>query len=388
MSQKKSQKKKELKKKSVNNKTINSKKNEVVVNSKREEKTAKQVLISENSKSKKEVISSKSYKKQPTASQAGNIKANKKELKELEQKITRDGEKSETPNKIISKIKTNWKTLIPLLIGLIVIALFATFNLYVIPEVILTQTDDYKFQQEQKQAEKDRVKNADKLKNQLAIEDQVLKFSQNKNWKLQMEIQDFGTLEIESKMEFAPETVENFIRLVNRSFYNDKTFEKMIKQENFNIIQAGSESGKTQGKSAYYIDDEKPGYIKDELWKVAPQYESKEGKNVLTNKAKLNYPNLYGDFDEDTGTLLYPKGLFVSYSEIGPNTNNSQFFITLTDTKAPAEFAAFAKVSKSSFKVLDKILKEVETSENEEGFNNIPNKEIKINSIKIIEPEL
>lgn len=288
-----------------------------------------------------------------------------------------------------TKIKNNIKVALPAIIGVLAIVFFAVLNFHLIPNVALTLTDDFKENQKREEAKALSEEKSARLQERIAIEDEILNFDENQIWKLEMEIADFGVLEIESKIDFSPKNVENFIRLVYRGFYNDTSFDRIIKQENFNIIQGGSEKNTNQGKSAFFVDDQQPGHLSSDLWKVEPEFSVKDDKNVVTNEPKLNFPDLYGDFDPDTGTLIYPKGLLVAYSDSGPDSISSQFFITLSETKTPAEFPAFARISESSFKVLEKIKNEVNSQQNDSGFDtNIPNKEIRIKEIRIIDPSV
>ena len=44
-----------------------------------------------------------------------------------------------------------------------------------------------------------------------------------------IEIEKFGIIEIELYKDIAPITVENFVKLANRGFYNGLTFHRIIK---------------------------------------------------------------------------------------------------------------------------------------------------------------
>ena len=44
-----------------------------------------------------------------------------------------------------------------------------------------------------------------------------------------IEINKFGTIKVELNKEVAPITVENFVKLVNKGFYNGLTFHRVIK---------------------------------------------------------------------------------------------------------------------------------------------------------------
>jgi cyclophilin family peptidyl-prolyl cis-trans isomerase len=120
----------------------------------------------------------------------------------------------------------------------------------------------------------------------------------------------------------APKTVENFITLAKKGFYNGVIFHRVI--DGF-MIQGGDPTG--TGMSG-------PGYqFEDELNPDTASY--KEG---------------------------YKKGV-VAMANAGPNTNGSQFFIMLKDTPLPNAYTIFGKVV-SGQEVVDAIGK-VKTDAND-----------------------
>jgi len=75
---------------------------------------------------------------------------------------------------------------------------------------------------------------------------------------------NFGTIRIEMLDKAAPKTTENFIRLADAGYYNGLTFHRMVKGQDFVIIQGGDPKGNgTGGRSAFgqSFEDEiyKPG---------------------------------------------------------------------------------------------------------------------------------
>jgi cyclophilin family peptidyl-prolyl cis-trans isomerase len=111
----------------------------------------------------------------------------------------------------------------------------------------------------------------------------------------------------------APKTVENFITLAKKGFYDNLIFHRVIKGF---MIQGGDPTGTGTGG---------PGYkFADELNPNTPSY--KEG---------------------------YKKGV-VAMANSGPNTNGSQFFIMLEDTPLPNSYTIFGKVI-SGQEVVDEI---------------------------------
>lgn len=125
-----------------------------------------------------------------------------------------------------------------------------------------------------------------------------------------MEISDYGTIKIELYPKYAPNTVANFVNLVESGFYNDNTFHRLV--PGF-VLQGGDPDGDGTGGPGYTIKGEfsENGY----------------GKN----------------------TLKHDKGVVSMARTNMPNSAGSQFFIVLDDTKSihaslDNKYAAFGKV--------------------------------------------
>lgn len=127
-----------------------------------------------------------------------------------------------------------------------------------------------------------------------------------------------GDIEIELYGKDAPKTVENFVGLAEKGFYNDILFHRIV--PGF-VIQAGDPKTKDStlrgvwgtGGGSIYDDKE----FADELSAGAPSY-------------------VRGYVD---GTL--------AMANRGPNTNTSQFFICLgVLDRLPKNYAIFGKVTK------------------------------------------
>jgi cyclophilin family peptidyl-prolyl cis-trans isomerase len=101
----------------------------------------------------------------------------------------------------------------------------------------------------------------------------------------------------------APKTVENFITLANKGFYDGLIFHRVIPQF---MIQGGDPTGTGMGGPGYKFADE-----------LNPETDSyKQG---------------------------YKKGV-VAMANSGPDTNGSQFFIMVADTPLPNNYTIFGKV--------------------------------------------
>ena len=122
-----------------------------------------------------------------------------------------------------------------------------------------------------------------------------------------------GTIVFETYDADAPKTVQNFITLANKGFYNGTIFHRVI--SGF-MIQGGDPTGTGTGG---------PGYkFADELNSATPSYQAG-----------------------------YVRGT-VAMANSGPNTNGSQFFIMHKDTALPHNYTIFGKVI-SGMDVVDAI---------------------------------
>jgi cyclophilin family peptidyl-prolyl cis-trans isomerase len=111
----------------------------------------------------------------------------------------------------------------------------------------------------------------------------------------------------------APKTVENFITLAKKGFYDNVIFHRVIKGF---MIQGGDPTGTGTGGPGYKFADE-----------INPS--------------------------SDIYRTGYQKGV-VAMANAGPNTNGSQFFIMLADTPLPPSYTIFGKVL-SGQEVVDEI---------------------------------
>lgn len=109
-----------------------------------------------------------------------------------------------------------------------------------------------------------------------------------------------GDIELELYAEHAPKTVNNFVFLINESFYDGVTFHRVI--DNF-MVQGGDPTGTGSGGPGYRFEDELVG-------------------NPLKHDSKV-----------------------ISMANSGPNTNGSQFFIThLPQPHLDGKHTVFGKV--------------------------------------------
>lgn len=145
-----------------------------------------------------------------------------------------------------------------------------------------------------------------------------------------------GDVTIELNSQATPITVNNFVSLARKNFYDGTVFHRVI--EGF-MIQGGDPTGTGTGGPGYKFDDEP----------------------------------FEGNYTRGT----------VAMANAGPNTNGSQFFIMHADYPLPKNYVIFGKVSEG-LEVVDKIAT-AETSVSLGGEKSKPISPVSINSVDIIE---
>ena len=152
-----------------------------------------------------------------------------------------------------------------------------------------------------------------------------------------IDIKQFGTIEVELYKDIAPITVENFVKLAKKGFYNGLTFHRVIKGF---MIQGGCPKGNGTGG---------PGYcIKGEF-----------SANGINNPLK------------------HTRGVISMARAMDPDSAGSQFFIMHQDAPhLDGQYAAFGKVIKG-IEVVDAIAS-VNTN-----YYDMPLNKVIINCIKI-----
>lgn len=165
-----------------------------------------------------------------------------------------------------------------------------------------------------------------------------------------MEIADYGTVKIELYPEMAPNTVRNFIKLINEGYYNGLTFHRVEES----LIQGGDKNGDGSGTTEYTIEGEFS--------------ENGHKENVLSFER-----GTLGLARQDFSIYYYYTG-DKSYLTAGYNSGCDQFFITAEDCSEEYDgyYCAFGKVIEG-MDIIDQITKietvvetDEETGETEE----------------------
>ena len=131
-----------------------------------------------------------------------------------------------------------------------------------------------------------------------------------------IEMEDGGIMEGELYEDIAPKTVENFVSLIEKNFYDGLIFHRVI--PGF-MIQGGCPNGNGMGGPGYTIDGE---------------FTSNGFKN----------------------DLKHSRGVLSMARPMDPNSAGSQFFIMVADAPhLDGEYAAFGKITKG-MDVADRIV--------------------------------
>ena len=186
-----------------------------------------------------------------------------------------------------------------------------------------------------------------------------------------IEVENYGTIKVELYPELAPETVENFITLANRGFYNGLTFHRVVKDF---MIQGGDPEGTGQGSAK--LSDLKDGG-EDTEYSIKGEF--------IANKVDNNLK-----FDE--GVIGMARNDYTSYdpslTEESYNSGSSQFFImTKANASLNGYYTSFGKVIEGMDVVHNIENVEVKAADDSETSGNTevstPVNTIKITSISV-----
>lgn len=162
--------------------------------------------------------------------------------------------------------------------------------------------------------------------------------------KVKFTMENGGEFIVELYPEFAPKTVENFVKLVRKGFYNGLTFHRVV--EDF-MAQGGDPEGIGMGGS----DEE-----------------------------------IYGEFISNgftQNTLSHQRGVISMARSSDPNSASSQFFICYGDASfLDGSYAAFGKVTEG-MEIVDEFL-EVERVYGSDGALSKPVEPIVIEKAEVI----
>jgi len=140
-----------------------------------------------------------------------------------------------------------------------------------------------------------------------------------------------GDIRLDLDKDAAPNTVDNFIKLAKEEFYNGIKFHRV---ESGFVIQAGDPL--TKDDDPANDGSGGPGYaFDDEINPKALGLDDTKIKALESQGYKFNY--FLKSISHTIGTI--------SMANSGPNTNGSQFFITLTDlSDLDGRYTVFGRV--------------------------------------------
>lgn len=136
-----------------------------------------------------------------------------------------------------------------------------------------------------------------------------------------MEFQDYGEIKIELNPNKAPNTVANFVNLVEEGYYDNNTVHRVVKDF---VLQGGDPKGDGTGG---------PGY------------------------------SIFGEFSENgynNNNLTHDRGVISMARGEGENSAGGQFFIVLNDNakgSLDGKYAAFGKVIEG-MDIIDKMVED------------------------------
>lgn len=142
---------------------------------------------------------------------------------------------------------------------------------------------------------------------------------------------DKGNIELELYKNAAPNTVENFVKLAKENFYDGTKFHRVVADF---VIQGGDPLSKDDNPNNDGTGG--PGYaFNDEINPIELN---------LSDSAIMQLRNQGYVFDYSVKSISHTIGT-ISMANSGPNTNGSQFFITLEDLpELDGKHTAFGRV--------------------------------------------
>ena len=157
----------------------------------------------------------------------------------------------------------------------------------------------------------------------------------NKNYEnpiVTMDIKNYGTIKIELYPKYAPNTVANFVNLIENKFYDGLTFHRLVKGF---VLQGGDPNGNGTGGPGYTIKGE------------------------------------FKDNNFSKNTLKHTSGVISMARNIDNDSAGSQFFIVLdtnenVSTSLDNKYAGFGKVIEG-LDIIKKIEDEAEIENNQTG---------------------
>ena len=290
-------------------------------------------------------------KKQPETT-TKIVKENK-----IEEKVEAEKKVMEDPYKIFNQITS-------VIVATVSIGVTIWVAFSVIPGVY-DQTDQAVAAREERERREEEERETREREENIARENNDLDFENTEKWALEMKIkieeEESQIIKFDLYRDWAPETVENFVRLTYRDHFDGRKFHRMVEDENFKIIQ-GVEPREDEDSFPIEESTATGEIVPDELWITEPEYDiAEDGQSAsITNEYEFREPSVYQNFDENTGNVTYKKGLILMAKTANPDSATTQFFITLDNTILPAQYTVFGEVTEDTIEIMDYLLNELE----------------------------
>lgn len=167
------------------------------------------------------------------------------------------------------------------------------------------------------------------------------------------EIQDYGTVKMELYPEYAPNTVANFIALINSGFYNNKVIHG---KDDLCLYMARSAEEEAEGPKVSLLDSSiEAGSENDYEYEIKGEF--------VANHFEQN------TLRHEKGVISLNRSDYSAYGlvEEGYNSGNYRFSVMMTeDTDLNGVYCAFGKVIEG-FDILENIYQNVPVEAKEEG---------------------
>lgn len=167
------------------------------------------------------------------------------------------------------------------------------------------------------------------------------------------ELQDYGTIKIELYPEYAPNTVSNFIALIEAGYYNNKV---IYGKDDICLYMARNAEDNAEGPTVSLIDSSIETGSEDD-------YEYEINGEFVANGFEQN------TLRHEKGVISLNRSDYSTYglTEKGYNSGSAQFSVLMQDSsELNGMYCAFGRVTEG-LDILEKIYNELEVTASEDG---------------------
>lgn len=129
-----------------------------------------------------------------------------------------------------------------------------------------------------------------------------------------MEIENYGAIVIELYPEIAPNTVNNFISLVQKGFYDNNTFHRLV--PGF-VLQGGDPDGQGSGGPGYHI--------KGEFAANGFNNDLKHTEGIISMARSSSYDSAGSQFFIMLGTATHLDGQYAAFGKVIDGMDNVRY---------------------------------------------------------------